>query len=156
MAAVTTPSGFAKDNLNAFYLAERQLLKALRLMGRAADHVADAAEIREHAARLQRAFQAVVASAAGALTPARRVTPESLLSSHPHPGPSETEPPIDDRVKQYGNATLVSVETFAKSLGQDKVVEIFEEPSAKKIRRTRKHGWPGPLRKPARPPGLGF
>jgi ferritin-like metal-binding protein YciE len=141
---------FVPKELEAFYFAEQQLMRALQLMGEAASHVTNPIETRKNIARLQRAFQALLASATGGTTEhgaidgksgSDQIWETSVQKNSAHP----LSPAL---IQQYEKAALDSVESFAKSLGQPAVVEMLEETSAQKQRRARKPtSWPGPLRK---------
>jgi ferritin-like metal-binding protein YciE len=136
----------ALDNLNALlteqlqdiYYAEKQLVKALPKMAKAAnteelvtaftDHLE---QTKEHVTRLERAFEALGVTAKAKKCPAI----EGLIEEAAEMIEEEGEPPVLDagliasaqRVEHYEIAAYGSARAFAEALGNDQVVAILDE-----------------------------
>lgn len=134
------------DNLNALlteqlqdiYYAEKQLVKALPKMAKAAntpelvsaftDHLE---QTKEHVTRLERAFEAMGVAAKAKKCPAI----EGLIEEASEMIEEEGEPSVLDagliasaqRVEHYEIAAYGNARAFAEALGNDQVVAILDE-----------------------------
>jgi ferritin-like metal-binding protein YciE len=139
-----TSNEWLNEGLTAFYRAERELVRALQMMGEAATQVVALADPREHAARLQHALQSVLVSATATLRDSHSKNPFPARDAAP-----DTVAP--ECVDQMRNAAMDSMHAFAHTVGQDAVVALVEKTAARRRQRpARKPRWPGPLHRLAK------